>query len=390
VEKEVNQKGWSEVNARRTEFANKQQKKRIADLVKECEHNIVYIYGPYPPSSGRTKWRVVIYDPSTGKRKSVCAEKRSSADMLAVQLRRQTETKPTPTVYEALGQWIEEKRTVWRHPESVARNIAFRVKSWIPDVAVDKIDSARASSLYMTATQSEGRFGPLKAATHQGYLKVVKEFWRWLLDKGLVAEDVFAKVKPIGKANAGKPQLGPLEAKTLERMLFEKAKQGEEGALAILVQLYLGLRPSEVLGLTVGAVDGINVFVNGTKNQNAKRRLELFAPVATILAKYCAKRPLSQRIFASDRPMQPAPNWMYKRLHAYCDEAKVARVCPHSLRGLHSSLALEAGATSIDVARSLGHSSFAITAKHYAKADSIEVGKARRMAGSMHSANSRN
>ena len=75
---------------------------------------------------------------------------------------------------------------------------------------------------------------------------------------------------------------------------------------------------------------------------------------------------------------------MYKRLHAYCDEAKVGRVCPHSLRGLHSSLALEAGATSNDVARSLGHSSFAITAKHYAKADSIEVGKARRMAGSMH------
>jgi len=37
-----------------------------------------------------------------------------------------------------------------------------------------------------------------------------------------------------------------------------------------------------------------------------------------------------------------------------------------------------------EVARSLGHSSFAITAKHYAKADSIEVRKARRMAGSMH------
>ncbi len=137
----------------------------------------------------------------------------------------------------------------------------------------------------------------------------------------------------------------------------------------------------EVLGLTVGGVDGVNVFVNGTKNQNAKRRLELYAPVAKLLAKHCAKRPLSERIFASDRATKPAPNWMYKRLHAYCDEAKIGRVCPHSLRGLHSSLALEAGATSNDVARSLGHSSFAITAKHYAKADSIEVGKARRMAG---------
>ncbi len=98
VEKEENQRGRSYVNARRTEFANKQQKKRIADLVNECENKIVYIYGPYPPAAGRTKWRIVIYDPSTGKRKSLCAEKRPSAELLAVQLRRQTETKPADGV----------------------------------------------------------------------------------------------------------------------------------------------------------------------------------------------------------------------------------------------------------------------------------------------------
>ena len=86
------------MNARRTEFANRKNKKRIADLVKECENKIVYIYGPYPPAEGRTKWRVVIYDPSTGKRKSVCAETRGAADLLAVQLRRETETKPVLTV----------------------------------------------------------------------------------------------------------------------------------------------------------------------------------------------------------------------------------------------------------------------------------------------------
>ena len=372
------------MNARRTEFASRRHKKRIADIISECENKIVYIYGPYPPAEGRTKWRVVIYDPSTGKRKSVCAETRGAADLLAVQLRRETETKPVPTVYEALAQWIDEKRAAWRNPERVSRHVKNCIKSWIPDVPVDEIDSARASALYLGVTKSEGRFGPIKAATHHGYLKTTKEFWRWLLDREFIEKDAFAKVKPIGKANAGKQQLGPLEAKTLERLLFDRATQGEEGALAILVQLYLGLRPSEVLGLTVGAVDGINVFVNGTKNQNAKRRLELFAPVAKLLAKHCAKRPLSERIFAADREKQPAPNWMYKRLHSYCDEAKIGRVCPHSLRGLHSSLALEAGATSNDVARSLGHSSFAITAKHYAKPDSIEVGKARRVAGSLH------
>jgi integrase len=212
----------------------------------------------------------------------------------------------------------------------------------------------------------------------------VKEFWRWLLDGGHIEKDAFAKVKPIGKANAGSSSSGRSRRRRWSGLLFEKAKQGEEGALAILVQLYLGLRPSEVLGLTVGAVDGINVFVNGTKNQNAKRRLELYAPVAKILAKHCAKRPLSERIFASDRERSPRqtgctsaciPTAMRRRLRE--SVRTPFAVCTRRWRS-------KLGATSNDVARSLGHSSFAITAKHYAKADSIEVGKARRMAGSMH------
>jgi hypothetical protein len=91
--------------------------------------------------------------------------------LLAVQLRRETETKPVPTVYEALAQWIDEKRAAWRNPDTVARNVENRVKVWIPDVPVDEIDAARASALYLAVTKSEGKFGPLKAATHHGYLK---------------------------------------------------------------------------------------------------------------------------------------------------------------------------------------------------------------------------
>ena len=139
------------MNARRMEFANRKNKKRIVDIINECENKIVFIYGPYPPAEGRTKWRVVIYDPSTGRRKIVCEETRGAADLLAVQLRRETETetKPVLTVYEALAQWIDEKRAAWRHPDSVARNVENRFNAWISDVPVDEIDAARASALYL-------------------------------------------------------------------------------------------------------------------------------------------------------------------------------------------------------------------------------------------------
>jgi hypothetical protein len=53
------------------------------------------------------------------------------------------------------------------------------------------------------------------------------------------------------------------------------------------------------------------------------------------------------------------------------------------LRGLHSSLALVAGATSHQVAASLGHSSFATTAKHYADPSAIENSRAKRLLAAM-------
>lgn len=46
-------------------------------------------------------------------------------------------------------------------------------------------------------------------------------------------------------------------------------------------------------------------------------------------------------------------------------------VCTHALRGCNASFAIEAGATSEAVARSLGHGSFEVTKRHYAKADAI-------------------
>jgi hypothetical protein len=48
-----------------------------------------------------------------------------------------------------------------------------------------------------------------------------------------------------------------------------------------------------------------------------------------------------------------------------CDEAEIPLVCVHSLRGLHATLATEAGATSHAVAGALGHSTPALTQAHY-------------------------
>jgi integrase len=72
---------------------------------------------------------------------------------------------------------------------------------------------------------------------------------------------------------------------------------------------------------------------------------------------------------------------MWKGLRRYCDKLGLPTVCPHSLRGLHSSLAVEAGRTSQEVAAQLGHSSFGVTALHYVRPGAIENTRIRKVSG---------
>ena len=60
-------------------------------------------------------------------------------------------------------------------------------------------------------------------------------------------------------------------------------------------------------------------------------------------------------------------------------EAKVPQVTAHGMRGLHSTLALEHGASAHVVASSLGHESFSTTVAHYAKPEAIAGARQRRV-----------
>jgi integrase len=287
-------------------------------------------------------------------------------------------------VHEAVEQYLEYKRgqvRSERHVQAIGKSLC----QFLPNVPVRSVTRQQAEDCYLAATKRQGKHGrSAAAATHRGRLRLVKAFWAWLRKRDLATDDPWSSVEPIGRVNTGKTQLGEAEARKLDQYLFGQAEDGDEGALALLLALYLGLRTSEVLGLTVGAIDGTTVFVAGTKTKNARRKLALYEPVAKLLARHCAGRPATQRVFAANLPQQPKPDWAYKRLRKACQRLEIPQVCPHSLRGLHSSLALEAGATTHQVASALGHASFATTARHYAKRDSIEKGKAKRVADVLH------
>lgn len=195
-------------------------------------------------------------------------------------------------------------------------------------------------------------------------------------------------VQPIGKARRGKLQLRQDEARLLSDYLIARATEGDYHALALLVQVLLGLRSGEVLNLRKRDLDcgGTRVVIDGTKNDNAKRTVELKdAPIVMdLLARRVAPLAPEALIFAPegrDRPL--TTTMLYKVLTRYCKIAGVPVVCPHSLRGLNATLAVEAGATCSLVARALGHGSDAVTRRHYIAPSALDSARSARVASAL-------
>ena len=87
-------------------------------------------------------------------------------------------------------------------------------------------------------------------------------------------------------------------------------------------------------------------------------------------------RPRRKR--AAQDQLKSRTDALLRRLRRLCAEAKVPAVVPHSLRGLHATLASGFGATSHAVAAALGHTSFVVTARHYVDRDILEQARSRR------------
>lgn len=366
----------------------------VASFLGSCDNTAVRVYGPYPPVPGRTRWRVQIIDPTTKKKKGMTAPTKAEAEILVRQIQEQVQKAQPIRVSEAIEQYLEFKAALVA-PEWL-RTLGDRLRGFLPDALVSSISPETAQELYLAETRRLGRRGkPISAATHQHLLRNVKEFFGWLVKRRLAKSNPFEHVESIGKANAGKEQPRQQEATALDELLLAHAKRGDEGALALLVQIYLGKRSKEILSLEVGdvALRGGLYFVavasrqGQGKTKNAKRTLELAPVIGELLWRHCSGRPTAERVFAANLPKRPASDWMNKRLKKFCQEAGMQGYCPHSLRGLHSSLALESGATTHQVAASLGHASFSTTAKHYADPAAVENARIRKVAQALRGGN---
>jgi integrase len=209
----------------------------------------------------------------------------------------------------------------------------------------------------------EARTREVAPDTHRNELSEVKTFLRWCAERALVPRKLvegLASVQGRGRRRSGKPQLRLDELRKWLTAADELA-QHEEGAVAALCTLLLGLRCSEVVQLCVRDIDdgGRLVWVADAKTPAGRRAV----PVPPLLVPHLQRITEGRR--GQSRPFPHWRNWPRKWVQRICDAAGVPIVTAHGMRGSLATLATLAGLPRADVAALLGHTGPAITERAY-------------------------
>jgi integrase len=258
------------------------------------------------------------------------------------------------------------------------------LRSFLPlDEPLRAISPERAHEMYTAETRrarADGR--PIAVDTHHKLLCIAKVFFAWVASRRYLDKNPFADVKPIGRPRRGKAQLRIDEARKFVAHALEAARQLDPAATAALLQIFLGLRPTEAVVRVVRDLDdgGRVLWIPFGKTANSRRRLQVPEVLREILVQHAAGKPAEAPLLGKPGEPMHTRQILNKRLPELCAAAGVPRVVPHSLRGLNATLALDAGATAQHVAAALGHASFSTTARHYADASTIANASLRRVA----------
>ena len=335
---------------------------------------VASVYGPYPNGD---KWRLVLLLPD-GRRKAKIVESFEEAQRVKTTVAASLSDEAKTPIGAAIDDFLADKVKQGLKPSSV-RNWRDRLAHLPQDIALSELTATNAQALY------DQWIATAAVATHRGRLRFVRGFYVWAIERGLVTQNPFAKVKPVGKPRRGKLQLRVDEARKLYAELFRLAWAGQSPAGCLLVQILHGVRSSEAWGLRVRDVDAdatrLHVAAEGGKTANATRTLEIDVPeLRNLLLHIREGRQPNDPLFARKCAAQSTNTTLYKYLHRLCDRLGIPRVCPHSLRGLHATVAVQSGVTSRAVAGVLGHASDEITRRHYIAPGADQAGSARSLA----------
>lgn len=236
----------------------------------------------------------------------------------------------------------------------------------------------------ITAKQAEQRYlqvaATCAAATHHEALSKTRSLWAWAVRREHVRANPWQGVELIGKPRRGKPQLRIDECRRLRDTCLAIL---DDGAVAVLVLLLMGLRASEVVSRVVRDLDdgGRKLIIPDAKTKAGKRPAEIPQELQAPLRARAAGQPPDALLFQGASGRRVSRWWLQDQVAKYCKLAGVPLVPPHGLRGSLASLLYSADAAPQLVAAVLGHASPGVTEAHYADRAAVKGAEIRRRLG---------
>lgn len=351
------------------------------------------VLGPYEQDNG---WRVVEID-AQGKRASTLHPTEKAAtiyrDELVALLERGDHTTET-----ALVEYRDHLHAKGNKPDSI-RQTCWAIEQFFPEpLLLANLTPKKCQRLYdqLRVRPMERTGKPPSVDTHRSALAQAGTFLAWCIERGwLHGENPLEGVRGVGKRRPRGKSLGKSgnelrvkEARAWYVTALELAEEDDQGAIAALVALLLGMRASEIVTRRVGDLDddeepGDLLWIPCSKTPAGRRTLEVPEVLRPhLLACAEGKRP-DRYLFECERPQDPVGkphtrDWVLDQVHRVCDAARVPRVTAHAMRGLLATLTAERGLAGHLVAATLGHEDERTTMTAYARPGAAATGISRR------------
>jgi integrase/recombinase XerC len=214
--------------------------------------------------------------------------------------------------------------------------------------------------------------GGLARSSTARALSVIRGFFRFLDKRGLAHNPTPHSLRTPKVPRTVPRPLSPTDAKDIARDIGDLSDQQwvANRDVALLTLLYgCGLRISEALGLTCGAVAGMGDALTITGKGNKQRLVPVLPVVREAIAAYLADRPFATEaddpLFIGVRggPLNPAvAQRQMRRARALMGLPETAT--PHALRHSFATHLLGAGGDLRTIQELLGHASLSTTQRY--------------------------
>lgn len=350
------------------------------------------VLGPYEQHNG---WRIIEID-ADGERKSSLFPTEDEAefykDSLLSDLARDDQTTET-----ALAEYKKHLTSKGNKDDSI-RQTTWGVGLFFPDaIQLSSLTPKRCQALYdeFRVRPMERTGKPPSVDSHRGILAQARTFLAWCIERGWIrGANPAADVKGVGKRRPRGKSLGKSgnelrvrEARAWYAKALELADGDDQGAIAALVALLLGMRASEIVSRKVADLDDDEapadlLWIPCSKTPAGRRTLEVPEELRPLLLACAEGKTPDRYLFECEREQDAfgkphRRDWVLDQVHRICDEAKVPRVTAHAMRGLLATITAQRGLAGHLIAATLGHEDERTTMHAYAKPGSAQAGTNR-------------